>query len=27
MFIFTTNEDLWAHELMGCIMSCDHSLG
>jgi hypothetical protein len=23
MFIFTTNQDLWSHELM----SCDHSLG
>jgi hypothetical protein len=27
MFIFTTNQDLWARELMGRIMSCDHSLG
>jgi hypothetical protein len=27
MFIFTTNQDLWAHELMGRIMSYDHSLG
>jgi hypothetical protein len=27
MFIFTTNQDLWARELMSHIMSCDHSLG
>jgi hypothetical protein len=27
MFIFTTNQDLWARELMGRIMDCDHSLG
>jgi hypothetical protein len=27
MFIFITNQDLWAHELIGRIMSCDHSLG
>jgi hypothetical protein len=26
MFIFTTNQDLWARELIVCIMSCDHSL-
>jgi hypothetical protein len=26
MFIFTTNQDLWARELMDRIMSCDHSL-
>jgi hypothetical protein len=26
MFIFITNQDLWAHELMSRIMSCDHSL-
>jgi hypothetical protein len=26
MFIFITNQDLYARELMGRIMSCDHSL-
>jgi hypothetical protein len=27
MFIFTIDQDLWAHELMSCIMSCDPPLG
>jgi hypothetical protein len=27
MFIFTTNQDLYVRELMGHVMSCDHSLG
>jgi hypothetical protein len=27
MFIFTINQDLWAHNLMARIMICDHSLG
>jgi hypothetical protein len=27
MFIFVTNEELWARELMDRIMGCDHSLG
>jgi hypothetical protein len=26
MFIFTTDKELWSHELMRCIMSRDHSL-
>jgi hypothetical protein len=26
MFIFTIDQDVWAHELMSRIMSCDHSL-
>jgi hypothetical protein len=26
MYIFTTNQDLWARELMSRIMSCDNSL-
>jgi hypothetical protein len=26
MFIFTTNQDLWARELMGCIVIYDNSL-
>jgi hypothetical protein len=26
MFIFTTNKELYAHELMDRIMGCDHSL-
>jgi hypothetical protein len=26
MFIFTTDQELWARELMSCIMGCDHSL-
>jgi hypothetical protein len=26
MFIFTTNQDLWAHELINHIMSYDHFL-
>jgi hypothetical protein len=26
MFIFTTDQELWACELIHCIMSCDHSL-
>jgi hypothetical protein len=27
IFIFTTNQNLWAHELMRHIISCDYSLG
>jgi hypothetical protein len=27
MFIFTTNQELWTHELMCCIMGCYRSLG
>jgi hypothetical protein len=27
MFIFATDQELWTHELMDRIMSCDHSLG
>jgi hypothetical protein len=27
MFIFTIDQDLWAHELMSRIMRCDQSLG
>jgi hypothetical protein len=27
MLVFVTDQKLWAHELMGRIMSCDHSLG
>jgi hypothetical protein len=27
MFIFVTDQELWARELMDCIMGCDHSLG
>jgi hypothetical protein len=26
MFIFTTYQELWAHEVMSHIMSCDYSL-
>jgi hypothetical protein len=26
MFIFTADYELWAHELMDCIMSYDYSL-
>jgi hypothetical protein len=26
MIIFTINQNLWTHELMDRIMSCDHSL-
>jgi hypothetical protein len=26
MFLFITNQDLWARELILYIMSCDHSL-
>jgi hypothetical protein len=26
MFIFTTDQELYAHELMGRIMGCNHSL-
>jgi hypothetical protein len=27
MFIFTTDQELWARELMSYIMSCEHFLG
>jgi hypothetical protein len=27
MFIFVTDQELWAHMLMNRIMGCDHSLG
>jgi hypothetical protein len=27
MFILTIDQELWAHELMCCIMGCDNSLG
>jgi hypothetical protein len=27
MFIFAIDQDLWARELMSCIMGCDHSKG
>jgi hypothetical protein len=27
MFILTTDQELWSHELMCRIMVCDHSLG
>jgi hypothetical protein len=27
MFIFVTDQELWVHELMGCIMGYDHCLG
>jgi hypothetical protein len=26
MFIFATNQELWSHELMDCIVGCNHSL-
>jgi hypothetical protein len=26
MFIFTIDQELWAHELMDRIKGCDHSL-
>jgi hypothetical protein len=26
MFIFTTDQELWARELMNCIMSYEHFL-
>jgi hypothetical protein len=26
MFIFIIDKELWAHELISCIMSCDHLL-
>jgi hypothetical protein len=26
MFIFTIDQELWTHELMGRIKGCDHSL-
>jgi hypothetical protein len=26
MFIFTTDQELWARDVMDRIMSCDHSL-
>jgi hypothetical protein len=26
MFIFAIDQELWVHELIGCIMSYDHSL-
>jgi hypothetical protein len=26
MFILTTDQELWTHELMCCIIGCDHSL-
>jgi hypothetical protein len=27
MFLFKINQNLWTRELIGCIMSCDNSLG
>jgi hypothetical protein len=27
MFIFTTDQELWAHELINHIMSYDYSIG